>query len=331
MFGCTVCCADSKLGQDYSQDMAPKVVNDDPLLFPSAIAAPGVPVEQARSGSGPAAPVVFEDADMIADDDETLVSDYLINVVRSQTALGSSQQFEDRPETEIQGGTYTGQWLGDKLYGYGRIVRHDGFCYEGELINGRAHGRGKFQTTQGHVCEGQWENDMAHGEGSYHDIDGTFYEGEWVANRKSGEGYQQWPDKSSFKGSWLNGDMQHGVCTTAGGNIQYTGQLNQDKMHGYGVYNYNDGRIYTGNWEEGDTNGEGEMGWPDGSKYEGQFLKGKISGEGTLTWPDGRTYMGQWLNSRQHGVGSTADPAGKVKKHKWEGGKAVSESMDDPE
>ena len=41
---------------------------------------------QTRTDSGPAAPVAFDDSD-VAVDDEALVSDYLINLVRSQTAM----------------------------------------------------------------------------------------------------------------------------------------------------------------------------------------------------------------------------------------------------
>ena len=42
-------------------------------------------------------------------------------------------------------------------------------------------------------------------------------------------------------------------------------------MHGYGIFNWADGRI-----------------------YEGQYLEDKKEGEGILTWPDGRRYEGPW-------------------------------------
>jgi hypothetical protein len=46
-------------------------------------------------------------------------------------------------------------------------------------------------------------------------------------------------------------------------------------MHGYGIFNWADGRV-----------------------YEGQYFEDKKEGEGTLTWPDGRRYEGPWKTGK---------------------------------
>ena len=44
-------------------------------------------------------------------------------------------------------------------------------------------------------------------------------------------------------------------------------------MHGFGVFN-----------------------WADGRKYEGEYFDDLREGKGIFTWPDGRKYDGEWKN-----------------------------------
>jgi len=48
-----------------------------------------------------------------------------------------------------------------------------------------------------------------------------------------------------------------------------------NKMHGYGVFT-----------------------WADGRKYEGEYIDDKKQGHGIFKWPDGRQYDGQWQNGK---------------------------------
>lgn len=46
-------------------------------------------------------------------------------------------------------------------------------------------------------------------------------------------------------------------------------------MHGYGVYQWADGRAYHGEYIEDKKHGNGKYLWPDGRIYEGEWFNGK--------------------------------------------------------
>ena len=54
-----------------------------------------------------------------------------------------------------------------------------------------------------------------------------------------------------------------------------------NKMHGYGVFS-----------------------WPDGRKYEGNYANDIKEGKGKFSWPDGRLFVGTWKNGKQNGRGT---------------------------
>ena len=70
--------------------------------------------------------------------------------------------------------------------------------------------------------------------------------------------------------------------------------------------------------------GYGVFSWPDGRKYEGEYIDDKKEGNGIFYWPDGRKYEGQWSNGKQHGIGIYTSASGKTKKGQWNEGKRVA-------
>ena len=44
-----------------------------------------------------------------------------------------------------------------------------------------------------------------------------------------------------------------------------------NKISGYGMYTWNDGRVYEGNWVDNQMHGVGTFTWTDGRKYEGSY------------------------------------------------------------
>lgn len=67
-----------------------------------------------------------------------------------------------------------------------------------------------------------------------------------------------------------------------------------NKMHGYGLFT-----------------------WADGRKYEGQYFDDKKEGRGVFTWPDQRKYDGLWVNGKQEGPGIYYNQKGEARYGKW--------------
>jgi len=62
----------------------------------------------------------------------------------------------------------------------------------------------------------------------------------------------------------------------------------------YGSRTFDSGDTYTGQWENGKPHGFGVYIWANGFKYEGEFKDGHPSGLGTELSTDGVEYTGQW-------------------------------------
>jgi hypothetical protein len=60
---------------------------------------------------------------------------------------------------------------------------------------------------------------------------------------------------------------------------------------------YNDGSKYTGQLQDGKPGGQGVFSFADGWKYSGEFQNGFLSGEGTMIFADGTTYNQRWSYS----------------------------------
>ena len=49
------------------------------------------------------------------------------------------------------GATYTGDWLNNKIHGYGIMNYADGYTYEGEWENHKRNGKGKLIDKNGKI------------------------------------------------------------------------------------------------------------------------------------------------------------------------------------
>ena len=67
------------------------------------------------------------------------------------------------------------------------------------------------------------------------------------------------------------------TCWTHGS--EYTGQFQNGKKHGNGIYKYPDGVIYDGEWKEGIREGDGVLTYIDGTKLIGKFSNDKYVGK----------------------------------------------------
>ena len=50
------------------------------------------------------------------------------------------------------------------------------------------------------------------------------------------------------------------------------------------MYKWVDGRKYDGEWNNNKMHGFGVFEWPDGRKYTGGYVEDKKEGEGTMEW-----------------------------------------------
>lgn len=75
---------------------------------------------------------------------------------------------------------------------------------------------------------------------------------------------------------------------------KYSGQWKNDKMEGFGVYEYISGAIYTGNWKDNLHHGTGKYEFPDGSSYDGQWVDHLMHGTGTFRTSSGQNWSGEF-------------------------------------
>ena len=80
-----------------------------------------------------------------------------------------------------------------------------GDSYEGDFINDKITGFGKYIWSNKHEYIGDFiEGDM-NGKGKYKWPDGNEYEGEYVNNKREGEGKFKWNNGDVFKGLFHDG------------------------------------------------------------------------------------------------------------------------------
>ena len=75
---------------------------------------------------------------------------------------------------------------------------------------------------------------------------------------------------------------------------KYSGQWKNDKMDGFGVYEYITGAIFTGFWKLNKHHGKGKYEFPDGSYYEGDWENHMMHGEGTFRSKEGQSWRGEF-------------------------------------
>ena len=68
--------------------------------------------------------------------------------------------------------------------------------------------------------------------------------------------------------------VRHGKGTYSERGNTYTGEWEDDKMHGKGKFNYASKAEYDGDWVANQYQGTGKYTWPDGSSYEVSLVFG---------------------------------------------------------
>jgi len=88
------------------------------------------------------------------------------------------------------------------------------------------------------------------------------------------------------------------------GNLEYEGEMKNNKRDGYGKINLENGMYYIGQWKNGFKHGKGTLYYKNNSiLYQGEFEDDKYNGEGKLIDDDGSYYIGQFKDGFKKGLG----------------------------
>lgn len=201
----------------------------------------------------------------------------------------------------IKGSKYQGEFINNKILGYGRLIDNEGSIYEGfflpELL---IHGFGLKIKLNKNKYIGFFNKGKKEGFGKEETPEHT-YEGDFFKDRKSGKGRIMY----KFK------------------NDSYNGEFYQGNINGLGEYRWNNGNIYIGSFLNGKMHGKGLYKWPDGSYYEGEYKNNLKEGFGVFRWKCGKIYEGNFMNGNPHGVGNIILKNNKLVEVEFKDGKLV--------
>lgn len=92
--------------------------------------------------------------------------------------------------------------------------------------------------------------------------------------------------------------VRHGKGTYSERGNTYTGEWEDDKMHGKGKFTYASKTEYDGDWVANQYQGTGKYTWPDGSSYEGSWEENTLHGDGIYTDAEGHRFKGDFFNGK---------------------------------
>jgi len=175
--------------------------------------------------------------------------------------------------------TYLGQWFENKAHGLGMYRHYD--CvgvtlYEGEFVNDRLNGYGVESWGEGSRFQGNFRNGVKDGFGVYHWPGGAKYEGTWEGNHINGSGTYVGIDGRTFRGQWHDSRMHgNGKFEWVNGRV-YSGEYVFDHKDGFGVFVWEGGQKYQGYWRQGKQHGQGNIaGASSGASVAASWEKGR--------------------------------------------------------
>jgi hypothetical protein len=150
--------------------------------------------------------------------------------------------------------------------------------YAGQAKDGKAEGYGVNVYQDGERQEGQWVNDLRHGFVIVRFADKSTFEGV-QQNGVRVRGVERYADGDDFSGTYLEGARQYGVYT-GGPTRNYTAKAGQwvaDKLQGFAVLHWRDGRTLTGTWAADNLDGAAAEVSRDGQVIgQGLYDKGAL-------------------------------------------------------
>ncbi|KAM7072258.1 ALS2 C-terminal-like protein isoform 2-T2 [Acridotheres tristis] len=162
-------------------------------------------------------------------------------------------------------------------YGFRTEGRLRGATYEGEWLWGKPHGKGTLKWRNGRNHVGDFQEGLEHGFGIC------------LVPRRSEDRYD------CYKCHWYQGKMQgYGICEY-GNDLVYRGYFRDNVRQGFGIlenFSAEHPYKYTGQWENDKKNGYGV--WEDkerGERHIGMWLDGQRHGQGVVVTQSGLCYQ----------------------------------------
>ncbi|XP_048162200.1 ALS2 C-terminal-like protein isoform X1 [Corvus hawaiiensis] len=223
-------------------------------------------------------------------------------------------------------------------YTFGAAGRLRGATYEGEWRWGKPHGKGTLRWRDGRNHVGDFQEGLEHGFGiclvprrseDRYDC----YKCHWYQGKMRGYGICEYGNDTVYKGYFKDNVRQgFGILEnfSAEHPFKYTGQWENDKKNGYGIWEDRErGERYIGMWLDDHRHGAGIVVTQSGICFQRTFHADKMVGSGILLLEDDSVYEGNFtedltfvgkvgissLSSRNCRVDSSAKgPSGKKKK-----------------
>ena len=224
---------------------------------------------------------------------------------------------------------YRGQINEEKeFHGKGEIYTEENSKYQGIFTKGILEGFGRYINKDKIFYEGIFHNNILIGKATIIKIDEKNnrikYFGDTLNYLKHGKGIEN-TKLYRYKGDFENDIKQgNGNILYKDTNEKYEGQFFNNKMHGKGIYIWNNKHKYIGDFCDGLMHGKGKYEWPDGSYYEGEYIKGIKEGYGEYHWSDGSQFEGTFKNGKPDGKG-VLTIKGVVKNVQYINGKMLKE------
>ncbi|NWU87653.1 AL2CL protein, partial [Onychorhynchus coronatus] len=176
-------------------------------------------------------------------------------------------------------------------------------AYEGEWRWGKPHGKGTLKWRDGRNHVGDFKEGLEHGFGiclvprraeDRYDC----YKCHWYEGKMRGYGICEYGNDLVYKGYFKDNVRQgFGILEnfSAERPFRYTGQWENDKKNGYGVWEDKDrGERYIGTWLDDHRHGQGIVVTQSGVCYQRTFHADKMVGSGILLLEDDSVYEGNF-------------------------------------
>ncbi|XP_034615655.1 ALS2 C-terminal-like protein isoform X2 [Trachemys scripta elegans] len=176
-------------------------------------------------------------------------------------------------------------------------------AYEGEWYWGKPHGKGTLKWPDGRNHVGDFKEGLEHGFGislvpliseDRYDC----YKCHWCEGKMRGYGICEYGNEMVYKG-YFNDNLRQGFGIlenpSAEQPFKYTGQWDNDKKNGYGVWDDKDrGERYIGIWQDDHRHGQGIVVTQSGVCYQRKFHVDKMVGSGILLLENDSVYEGNF-------------------------------------
>ncbi|XP_054245970.1 ALS2 C-terminal-like protein [Indicator indicator] len=185
-----------------------------------------------------------------------------------------------RLEGKFKSATYEGEWHWGKPHGKGTLKWRDGRNHVGDFKEGLEHGFG--------ICLVPRQSEDRY----------DCYKCHWYEGKMRGYGICEYGNDVVYKG-YFKDNMRQGFGIleniSAEHPFKYTGQWENDKKSGYGVWEDKDrGERYIGTWLDDRKHGQGIVVTQSGVCYQRTFHADKMVGSGILLLEDDSVYEGNF-------------------------------------